>query len=74
MTRNRLPAQPEKLARRWRHVAFAILALALAAAAGVIGSVRSAAAQTAATAEEKAAARAAYDRALREFKALAKYL
>lgn len=52
-------------------VAVAILALAWVATSIVgLGIVTPAAAQPAATAEEQAAARAAYDRALRDFKAI----
>jgi hypothetical protein len=58
-------------ARRWRRVAVLAVALAAAGAFAVrIGVARPAAAQPAATTEEQAAARAAYDEAVRDFKAI----
>jgi hypothetical protein len=70
----RPPPKVEAFARQSFRVAIAALALALGAAArigGGSGLLTPAAAQpAAATAEEQAAARAAYDKALREFKAV----
>ena len=75
MMGKRPPPKVEALARQSLRVAIAALALALGAAAevasGGIGLVPPAAAQpAAAAAEEQAAARAAYDKALREFRAV----
>jgi hypothetical protein len=77
MTYNRPQAQPGTLALRSLRVVAAALALttlaltlASALGAGGISLATPAIAQTGATAQEKAAARAAYDKALREFKAV----
>lgn len=74
MRRNWPTPQPETLVPRTRRVAVAVLALGLIAAnAGGVGLVTSAAAQSAAPAKlskEQTAAVAAYDKALREFKAI----
>jgi hypothetical protein len=72
---NRPPAQPERLSDRWRRVAIAGLVVALAGAAGGASLLTPAAAQpaparSAALTEEQSAAVAAYDKALREFKAI----
>jgi hypothetical protein len=67
--RNRPPAHPTTLARRSLRVVAAILALTLVAAGiGGVGVVMPAAAQSGVLTEEQAAARAAYDKALRDFK------
>jgi len=81
--RNRPPVQPEMPARLWRHGAVAILVFALGVVASGAGSVRPAAAQPGTTrppalaqsqdsalTQEQAAALAAYDKALRDFKAV----
>jgi hypothetical protein len=72
MTYDRPQAQPGTLALRSLRVVVAALALTLASAlgAGSLGLVTPASAETGATAQEKAAARAAYDKALRDFKAI----
>ena len=71
MTRNRPLPQPATPGRRSLSLAGAALALALAAAgAGGVGLVMPVAAEPTATAEEKAQARVAYDKALRAFKAV----
>ena len=77
MTYNRPQAQPGTLALRSLRVVAAALALttlaltlASALGAGGISLATPAIAQTGATAQEKAAARAAYDKALRDFKAV----
>jgi len=76
MTYDRPQAQPGTLALRSLRVVAAALALTLALTlasalgAGGIGLATPAVAQTGATAQEKAAARAAYDKALRDFKAV----
>jgi hypothetical protein len=71
MTPDRPPAPARTAALRLFPALGAALALALiAAAADGVGHVHSAAAQTAATAEEQAAARAAYEAAVRAFKAV----
>ena len=75
MMGKRPPPKVEALARQSLRIAIAALALALGAAArvasGGTGLVPPAAAQPAtAAAEEQAAARAAYDKALRDFKAV----
>jgi hypothetical protein len=72
MTHNRPQTLPKSLAPRARRVAVAALAWALATVgAGDAGLVAHAAAQTAASVEEEqVAARLAYDKALREFKAV----
>jgi hypothetical protein len=79
MRRNRLTTQPQTVVRRPRRVATAVLAVALiAACAGGLAFVTPAAAQAAALGKEQAptltkpqaAAAAAYDKALREFRAV----
>jgi hypothetical protein len=79
MRRNRLTTQPQTVVRRPRRVATAVLAVALSAAcAGGLAFVTPAAAQAAALGKEQAptltkpqaAAAAAYDKALREFRAV----
>jgi hypothetical protein len=73
MTRNRLTPQPRTLrsgpGRRAGAVALALALIAAGAGVGV-GPGGRAAAQPAATAAEQAAARAAYDKALRDLKAV----
>jgi hypothetical protein len=72
MTYDKLQAQPGTLTLRSPRVVAAALVLTLALSLGVgsLGLATPASAQTGATAQEKAAARAAYDKALREFKAV----
>jgi hypothetical protein len=73
MTPNRSPPQPKTRASRRRGVAaatLAVVAVAAGASSGGLGLVTPAVAQTSASAEEQAAARAAYDQAVREFKAI----
>jgi hypothetical protein len=69
MTRNRLLPPPATLRRRALGGALAALVLA-AAGVGSVDLVLPVAAESAATAEEKAQARVAYDKALRAFKAV----
>ena len=71
MRRNRPTPQAQTLVPRPRRVAVAVLAAALVAAGTAgLGFITPAAAQSAASAQEQTAARVAYDKALREFKAI----
>jgi hypothetical protein len=71
MRRNRPMSQLQALLARPRDVAVAVLALALvAASAAGVGFATPAAAQATALTKEQAAAQAAYDKALREFRAI----
>jgi hypothetical protein len=71
MRRDRRTSQLQTLVYRPHHVVVAVLALSIVAAStGVIGFVTPAAAQVVALTKEQAAAVAAYDKALREFKAI----
>ena len=71
MRRNQPMPQLQALMRRPRHVAVAVLALAVVAAGmGGLRTVTHAAAQATAPTKAQAGARAAYDTALREFKTI----
>ena len=71
MMRNWPTSQPQTLVPRSRHAAVAVLAIALVAVgAGCLGCVTPATAQSTARTQEQASALAAYDKALREFKAV----